>query len=83
MIDNLNKTVWGNLSPTDYIDIRNLRDPNYKVDWMLWREQIRNQASAQADLINACADVAALAALPNVEWAHDPNWVAPAEVNPL
>ena len=72
------------LQPTDYIDIRNMRDPNYKIDWMLWREQIRNQASAQLGLINACVDVASLAALPSVEWARSPDYyVAPAEVNPV
>lgn len=82
-LDAVKSAAYSLLQPTDYIDIRNLRDPEYKLDWMLWRDQIRNQASAQANLINDCADVAALAALPNVEWAHDPNWVAPAEVNPV
>jgi hypothetical protein len=65
------------LQPTDYIDIRNLRDPEYKLDWMLWRDAIRAQSKAQVVLIIACKDVADLAALPSVDWAHDPNWVAP------
>lgn len=78
-----NAAAYSLLAPTDYIDIRNLRDPNYKIDWMLWREQIRNQAQTHVAAITACTTIQDLAALPNVEWAHDPNWVAPAEVNPV
>jgi len=62
------------LQPTDYIDLRNLRDPSYKVDWMAWRDAIRAQAKAQVALITACKDVSELATLPSVEWANNPDW---------
>jgi len=48
------------------------------TDWNTWRQEIRNQCDAQIVAITACTDVAALAALPAVVWAHDPNWVEPA-----
>ena len=63
------------LQPTDYIDLRNLRDPEYKLDWMAWRETIRNQSKAQSALVDACQTVEELAALPSVDWAKDPDWV--------
>ena len=68
-----NATVFSLLSPTDYIDIRNLRDPSYKPEWMTWRDEIRTQAQAQVEAINACTTIDELAALPNVNWAKDPN----------
>jgi hypothetical protein len=70
-----NAAAYSLLAPTDYIDIRNLRDPSYKPEWMTWREDIRTQASAQVAAITACTTVDELAALPPVVWAHDPNYV--------
>jgi hypothetical protein len=46
-------------------------------DWNTWRQEIRNQCDDQIVAITACEDVAELAALPAVVWAHDPNWVEP------
>jgi hypothetical protein len=48
------------------------------TDWNTWRQEIRNQCDDQIVAITACTDVAELAALPAVVWAHDPNWVEPA-----
>jgi len=47
------------------------------TDWNDWRAQIRSQCDAQVAAISACKTVEELAALPAVEWAHDPDWVAP------
>jgi hypothetical protein len=47
------------------------------TDWNTWRQEIRSQCDAQIVAISDCKDVAELAALPAVVWAHDPNWVAP------
>lgn len=74
----INAQAYSILLPTDYIDTRNLRDPNYKIDWMIWRESILNNCRTQISKISACTTVAELAALPSVQWAHDPNWVEPA-----
>jgi hypothetical protein len=48
------------------------------TDWNTWRQEIRTQCDDQIVAITACTDVAELAALPAVVWAHDPNWVEPA-----
>jgi len=48
------------------------------TDWNTWRQEIRTQCDDQIVAITACKDVAELAALPSVVWAHDPNWVEPA-----
>lgn len=72
--------VYTLLQPTDYIDIRNLRDPEYKMDWMLWRESIRTYAK-QVDLnIQKCADVDAVKVIiDSMQWPTDPDYVAPIE----
>ena len=72
-----NSAVFSMLSPTDYIDIRNLRDATYKPEWMTWRDTIRTQAQAQVAAINACTTIEELAALPNVEWANNPDYIEP------
>lgn len=61
------------LAPTDYIDIRNLRDATYKPEWMTWRDAVRAAATAASAAIESCADVDALAALPAVEWPANPD----------
>ena len=45
--------------------------------WNTWRQTIRTQAADYITAINACTTVDQLAALPAVQWAHDPNYVAP------
>lgn len=81
------KTTWSNqvknmvytlLQPTDYIDIRNLREPEYKLDWMLWRESVRNYSKTVVTSIAACANVDELAnVVTNLYWPKDPDYVAP------
>lgn len=66
------------LQPTDYIDIRNIRDPNYKVDWMLWRESVLNKSREVVAAVAACTTVDELAAVvSSIQWPHDPNYVPP------
>ena len=49
------------------------------ADWDTWRQTIRTQCETQVAAISACTTVDELATLPPVQWAHDPNWVAPSE----
>lgn len=49
------------------------------TDWNDWRQQIRTQCETQIAAISACTTVDELAALPPVEWAHDPNYVPPVQ----
>jgi len=51
--------------------------------WNDWRQIIRVQCANQVAAITACKDVAALAALPPVDWAHNPNYVAPVVAAPV
>lgn len=70
--------VYSMLQPTDYIDIRNLRDPNYKLDWMLWRETVRTKSAEVILDIKKCANVDALAAIvTQIAWPKDPDYVEP------
>ncbi len=72
--------VFTLLSPTDYIDIRNLRDPSYKTDWMAWRDSVRAYSATTVTSINACTTVDELANIvTSMEWPHDPNYVTPVE----
>jgi hypothetical protein len=73
-------TATSLLAPTDWIDIRNLRDPSYKPEWMTWRESVRATANAAEAAVKAAKDVDALIALPAVDWGHDPDYVEPAPV---
>lgn len=80
----INAAAYSILLPSDWMVVKAMETGvAVAANWATWRQEIRDQAAAQVSAITACADVAALAALPNVEWAHDPNWVAPAEVNPV
>lgn len=72
-VNDVHQQAYSLLQPTDYIDIRNLRDPEYKLDWMVWRDEIRVQSKAQIALIEACKDAVELAALPQVVWTKDPS----------
>jgi hypothetical protein len=75
-----NQTAWTLLEPSDWMVIRSVESGGvYPVpqSWNTWRQTIRNQAKDQVTAITACTTVDQLAALPPVDWAHDPNWVAP------
>lgn len=45
--------------------------------WNTWRQDIRTQCNAEIMDINDCTTVDELAALPSVQWAHDPDYVSP------
>lgn len=78
MVNQTNQTAWTILQPTDWMVVKGIETKSaVPTDWNTWRQQIRDQAAAQVAAITACTTVAELAALPPVEWAHDPNWVPP------
>lgn len=65
------------LLPTDWMVVKAVETGGTVAPaWNTWRQEIRTQANAQVDAISACTTVDELAALPSVEWAHDPNYVA-------
>lgn len=79
----VNAQAYSLLLPSDWMAVK-AYETGVAVaqDWAAWRQGIRDQAAAQVTAIEACTTVDELAALPSVEWAHDPNYVAPV-VNPV
>ena len=68
------------LLPTDWMVVKAVETGGTVApEWNTWRQEIRTQCDTQIVAINACQDVAELAALPPVVWANDPNWVEVAE----
>ena len=69
------------LLPSDWRVVKSYEtQSDVPAEWNTWRQEIRSQCAAQIVMITACKDVAELAALPSVVWAHDPNYVEPTGV---
>jgi hypothetical protein len=77
-VSSTNNQAYTILQPSDWMVVRAV-ETSTTVDpkWNAWRQEIRDQAAQQVAKINACTDVAQLAELPPVNWAHDPDYVAP------
>lgn len=79
-VDATNAAAYSILLPTDWMVVKAVETGGTVAPaWNTWRQTIRTQAADYAVAINACTTVAQLAALPPVQWAHDPNYVALAE----
>jgi hypothetical protein len=79
----VNAQAYSILLPSDWMVVKAVESSsNVPTVWSAWRQEIRDQAANQITAISACTTVDQLAALPSVEWAHDPNYVAPV-VNPV
>ena len=75
-----NATAYSILLPSDWMVVKAVETGGTVAPaWNTWRQTIRTQAADYAVAINACTTVAQLAALPPLQWANDPNYVAPAE----
>jgi hypothetical protein len=77
-VSSTNNQAYSILLPSDWMVVKAI-ETSTTVDpkWNAWRQEIRDQAAQQIAKISACTDVAQLAALPSVDWAHDPDYVAP------
>lgn len=74
----VNAQAYSILLPSDWMVVKAVESSsNVPTVWSAWRQEIRDQAANQFTAISACTTVDQLAALPSVEWAHDPNYVAP------
>jgi hypothetical protein len=81
LINQLNQTAWTLLNPSDWMVIMATETgTQVPAAWNTWRAQIRTQAANQTTAINACTTVDELIKIAPVDWAHDPNYVAPSEV---
>ena len=77
-VANMQQQAYSILLPSDWRVVKGYETKSeIPTEWNTWRQEIRTQCDNQIILIDACQDVAELAALPAVEWAHDPNWVEP------
>ena len=74
----VNAQAYSILLPSDWMVVKAVESSsNVPTVWSAWRQEIRDQAANQVTSISACTTVDQLAALPSVEWAHDPDYVAP------
>jgi hypothetical protein len=72
-----NAAAYSILLPTDWMVVKAVETGGtVSPAWNTWRQTIRTQAGDYVVAINACTTVAQLAALPPVQWAHDPDYVA-------
>lgn len=74
-IDDINDTKHQaqiRLAATDYVDVRNLRDPSYKPEVIAWRDAIRKQCKDRVAKINACTTLDELETLDPVLWGPAP-----------
>lgn len=70
----IDSMTYSILLPTDFIEARNLRNPEYKLDWMLWRDSIRATAKATMTAIGDATTVDEVATvMANIVWPNDPN----------
>ena len=74
----VNAQAYSILLPSDWMVVKAVESSsNVPTVWSAWRQEIRDQAANQITAVSACTTVDQLAALPSVEWAHDPDYVAP------
>ena len=80
VVNALLATAYSLLSPSDWMAVKAFETGTKIADpWNTWRAEIRSQCDAQRTAINACKTVEELAALTPVDWAHDPDYVAPTQ----
>ena len=77
-VDATNAAAYSILQPSDWMVVKAVETGGTVAPaWNTWRQTIRTQAADYVALISACTTVDQLAALPPVQWANDPNYVAP------
>ena len=80
LVNQTNTNAYAILLPTDWMVVKAIETGGtVPAAWNTWRQTIRTQAQDYVALVNACTTVDQLAALPQVQWAHDPDYVPPTE----
>jgi hypothetical protein len=75
-VSQTNATAYSMLLPTDWMVVKAFETSTTIPEaWNTWRQTIRTQAQTYITSVNACTTIEQLAALPNVDWAHDPDYV--------
>jgi hypothetical protein len=76
LVNQTNTNAYAILLPTDWMVVKAIETGGtVPAAWNTWRQTIRTQAQDYVALVNACTTVEQLAALPQIEWALDPNHV--------
>jgi hypothetical protein len=76
LIDQTNSSAYSLLLPSDWMVVKAFEtSATVPTAWNTWRQTIRTQAQTYVASVNACTTVEQLAALPAIEWAHDPDYV--------
>jgi hypothetical protein len=77
-VDAINAQAYSILLPSDWMAVKAFETGSVVApEWSAWRQEIRTQAAAGIAAVEACTTVVELANLPQVQWANDPNYVAP------
>lgn len=80
-VTTVQQQAYSILLPSDWMAVKAFETGSVVApDWNTWRQEIRNQCDAQIVAITACQDVAELATLPQVVWAHDPNYIPTGDI---
>ena len=86
------KTQWKNtirqqahsiLFPTDYMEIRNMKDATYKPEWIVWRESVRDTASMALVAIGTASTVEEVQTAIKVVWPNNPDYVELVSTTPV
>lgn len=73
-VNQVKSTVYSILQPNDYIEVRNIKDPTYKPEWVQWRESILNYSKSVVANISLVSTVEELITIVNsISWPSDPN----------
>lgn len=75
----VNATAYSLLFPSDWMVSKSIETGEpMNADWSAYRASVRAVANQTKDAINAAVDVDELAGIiMEIEWPHDPNYVAP------
>jgi hypothetical protein len=80
VVSQTRQTAYSILLPTDWMVVKAFEtSTTIPQAWNTWRQTIRTQAQTYITSVNACTTIEQLAALPSVQWANDPNCVAPVQ----
>lgn len=76
----IDQTAYTILLPTDWMVVKAIETQGTVApEWNTWRASIRSTADTARAAVEACTSVEELAALPTIDWPHDPNYVEPTE----
>ena len=79
-VNQTNSSAYSILLPNDWMVVKAYETGStVPAAWNTWRQTIRTQAQDYITAINACTTIEQLANLPQLQWAHDPNYVPPLE----